>query len=111
MEQNYFLFHLCIIIILWFKLVLCSWLFWYPIDAIHVCLLGEASRDGSEEKENLSHVKQLKNVAFGILAAWAVTAASPVVAANQVYNTSPSQIFLSWGWVWNSHFVVKVLMP
>ncbi|KAL5538993.1 hypothetical protein UlMin_024312 [Ulmus minor] len=42
-----------------------------------------ASRDGSEQKENLSHVKQLKNVAFGILAAWAVTAASPVVAANQ----------------------------
>ncbi|CAO2821339.1 unnamed protein product [Amaranthus hypochondriacus] len=35
------------------------------------------------EKENSSHFKELRNVAFGLLATWAVTAASPVVAANQ----------------------------
>ncbi|PON81235.1 Pentapeptide repeat [Trema orientale] len=37
--------------------------------------------DGPELEENLSHVKQLKNVACGILAVWAVSTASPVVAA------------------------------
>lgn len=35
----------------------------------------------------MSPTKQLKNVACGILAAWAVTTASPVVAASQVLNT------------------------
>ncbi|XP_062120063.1 thylakoid lumenal 17.4 kDa protein, chloroplastic [Humulus lupulus] len=42
------------------------------------------TRNGPEEvKENSSHVNQLKNVACGILAVWAVSTASPVVAANQ----------------------------
>ena len=29
-------------------------------------------------------LKELKNVAFGLLATWAITTAAPVVAANQV---------------------------
>ncbi|XP_024023433.1 thylakoid lumenal 17.4 kDa protein, chloroplastic [Morus notabilis] len=43
------------------------------------------SRDGPELKENnnMSPTKQLKNVACGVLAVWAVTTASPVVAASQ----------------------------
>ncbi|XP_048325420.2 thylakoid lumenal 17.4 kDa protein, chloroplastic [Ziziphus jujuba] len=48
---------------------------------VRVCC--SASRDGPELKENLSHIKQLKNVACGILAVWAVTTALPVIAANQ----------------------------
>lgn len=47
----------------------------------------EASSDGPELKENLSHIKQLKNVACGVLAVWTVTTASPVIAANQVSKT------------------------
>ncbi|KAL2921774.1 Thylakoid lumenal 17.4 kDa protein chloroplastic [Bienertia sinuspersici] len=35
------------------------------------------------EKENSSQFNELRNVAFGLLATWAVTAASPVVAAGQ----------------------------
>ncbi|CAL9008895.1 unnamed protein product [Prunus brigantina] len=53
-----------------------------------------ASRDGHELKENLSQLKQLKNVACGILAVWAVTAASPVIAAGQrlpPLSTDPSR--------------------
>lgn len=38
------------------------------------------------EKENSSQFKGLRNVAFGLLATWAVTAASPVIAAGQVIN-------------------------
>ncbi|PON72024.1 Pentapeptide repeat [Parasponia andersonii] len=41
------------------------------------------AQDGVELEENLSHVKQLKNVACGILAVWAVSTASPVVGASQ----------------------------
>lgn len=42
-----------------------------------------ATSDGSSAKESWSQVKELRNVACGVLAVWAVTAASPVVAANQ----------------------------
>ncbi|KAK9914535.1 hypothetical protein M0R45_038309 [Rubus argutus] len=42
-----------------------------------------ASRDGPELEGKLPHLKQLKNVACGVLAVWAVTTASPVIAANQ----------------------------
>lgn len=35
------------------------------------------------EKENSSQYKELRSVAFGLLATWAVTAALPVIAANQ----------------------------
>lgn len=46
-----------------------------------------ASRDGAELEGKLPQLKkQLKNVACGILAVWAVTTASPVIAANQVQN-------------------------
>lgn len=48
-----------------------------------------AARDGSESVENLSQFKELRNVACGILAVWAVTAASPVIAANQVRIQEP----------------------
>ncbi|KAJ0044545.1 hypothetical protein Pint_05103 [Pistacia integerrima] len=41
-------------------------------------------RDISESKEKNSHLKELKGVACGILAAWAVSSASPVIAANVV---------------------------
>lgn len=49
-----------------------------------------ARRNSSEPKESFSHLKELKGVACGFLAAWAVTAASPVIAANQVSATSIS---------------------
>ncbi|KAK7838905.1 thylakoid lumenal 17.4 kda protein [Quercus suber] len=41
------------------------------------------ARDGSESKRSLFHFKEIKNVACGILAVWALTATSPVIAANQ----------------------------
>lgn len=48
-------------------------------------MFGEASRNVPELKENLSVTNQLKNVAYGLLAAWVVSSAStPVIAANQV---------------------------
>lgn len=46
-----------------------------------VCL--GAARDDSESKRSLFHFKEIKNVACGILAVWALTATSPVIAANQ----------------------------
>ncbi|RVW89027.1 Thylakoid lumenal 17.4 kDa protein, chloroplastic [Vitis vinifera] len=42
-----------------------------------------ASWDSPELKASSSQLKELKNVAFGILAVCAVTAASPVIAASQ----------------------------
>jgi hypothetical protein len=43
------------------------------------------SRDGSQSRESLFQFKkEINYVACGILAAWAVTAASPVIAAGQV---------------------------
>lgn len=73
------------------SLVLCISLLCKLIEAIYACVIWEVSRDGPELKENnnMSPTKQLKNVACGILAVWAVTTASPVVAANQVFNTLP----------------------
>ncbi|XP_011044739.1 PREDICTED: thylakoid lumenal 17.4 kDa protein, chloroplastic-like [Populus euphratica] len=41
-------------------------------------------RDGTKSRESLFQFsKEINSVACGILAAWAVTAASPVIAANQ----------------------------
>ncbi|KAG6425642.1 hypothetical protein SASPL_116087 [Salvia splendens] len=37
----------------------------------------------SKSEENLSNFKELRNVACGVLAVWAVTAVSPVIAAGQ----------------------------
>ncbi|KAK3404053.1 thylakoid lumenal 17.4 kDa protein, chloroplastic isoform X1 [Eucalyptus grandis] len=42
-----------------------------------------ASKEGWEIKESTCCVKELRNVACGVLAVWAVTAASPVIAASQ----------------------------
>ncbi|KAJ4829180.1 Thylakoid lumenal 17.4 kDa protein, chloroplastic [Turnera subulata] len=42
-----------------------------------------ASRDGSVSGESLFRWKEIKTVACGILAVWAVTSASPVIAASQ----------------------------
>lgn len=47
-------------------------------------ILCAATRDDSKSVENLSQFKELRNVACGILAVWAVTAVSPVIAASQV---------------------------
>lgn len=49
---------------------------------------------GSETPKSISHGTQLKGVACGILAAWAVTTASPVVAANLVRNISSFDAFI-----------------
>ncbi|KAK4489753.1 hypothetical protein RD792_000390 [Penstemon davidsonii] len=52
------------------------------------------SWDDSKYVENLSPFKEIKNVACGILAVWAVTAVSPVIAANQrlpPLSTDPSR--------------------
>jgi hypothetical protein len=53
-----------------------------------------AARDGSESKGSLFHFKEIKSVACGILAVWAVTAASPVIAANQVQFTLLYKYFI-----------------
>ncbi|KAL6972130.1 Thylakoid lumenal 17.4 kDa protein, chloroplastic [Sarracenia purpurea var. burkii] len=42
-----------------------------------------ALRDGDRFEESSDTFKEMRNVACGILAAWAVTTASPVIAANQ----------------------------
>lgn len=52
-----------------------------------------AARDGSESKGSLFQFKELKSVACGILAVWAVTAASPVIAAGQVDSSLLLKIF------------------
>ncbi|KAL5736941.1 hypothetical protein ACOSQ2_031729 [Xanthoceras sorbifolium] len=44
---------------------------------------GGVGGDLSESKDKFSHLKELRGVACGILAVWAVTASSPVIAANQ----------------------------
>ncbi|RQO98192.2 hypothetical protein POPTR_012G018100v4 [Populus trichocarpa] len=58
----------------------------FPIPDLHsplkICCSG--SRDGSQSRESLFQFKkEINYVACGILAAWAVTAASPVIAAGQ----------------------------
>ncbi|KAJ6887832.1 thylakoid lumenal 17.4 kDa protein [Populus alba x Populus x berolinensis] len=58
----------------------------FPIPDLHsplkICCSG--SRDGSKSRESLFQFKkEISYVACGILAAWAVTAASPVIAAAQ----------------------------
>lgn len=61
-------------------------------------LLGAASKDGREIKESACCFKELRNVACGALAVWAVAAASPVIAAGQVgyllFNTVSLVCFL-----------------
>ncbi|KAG8390432.1 hypothetical protein BUALT_Bualt01G0082800 [Buddleja alternifolia] len=42
-----------------------------------------STKDGSKSTEILPQFKELRNVACGILAVWAVTSVSPVIAANQ----------------------------
>lgn len=49
-------------------------------------LLGAASKEGCEIKESTCGFKELRNVACGVLAVWAVTGASSVIAASQVGN-------------------------
>ncbi|CAK7324211.1 unnamed protein product [Dovyalis caffra] len=58
----------------------------FPIPNLHsplkICSSG--SEDGSKSRESLFRFsKEINCVACGILAAWAVTAASPVIAASQ----------------------------
>ncbi|XP_075647338.1 thylakoid lumenal 17.4 kDa protein, chloroplastic [Castanea sativa] len=56
----------------------------FPIPQFHSSITITCSaRDGSESKRSLFHLKDIKNVACGILAVWALTATSPVIAANQ----------------------------
>ncbi|KAE9451775.1 hypothetical protein C3L33_16343, partial [Rhododendron williamsianum] len=43
-----------------------------------------ASREGEKTEESSATWREMRNVACGILAAWAVTTVSPVIAANQV---------------------------
>ncbi|KAL0358859.1 UNVERIFIED_CONTAM: Thylakoid lumenal protein, chloroplastic [Sesamum angustifolium] len=45
-----------------------------------------ATRDCSKGVECLPLFKEIRNVACGILAVWAVTAVSPVIAANQIFR-------------------------
>ena len=54
------------------------------INDLCLLFLSAASWDSPELKASSSQLKELKNVAFGILAVCAVTAASPVIAASQV---------------------------
>lgn len=64
------------------------------VKLIYLLLFGVsgAARDGSESKVNLLQFKELRGVACGVLAAWAVTAASPVIAANQVKSAHSTQL-------------------
>ncbi|KAK9292157.1 hypothetical protein L1049_020116 [Liquidambar formosana] len=57
----------------------------FPVLELHspIRISCSATRDGSERKERSSHFKELKSLACGMLAVWAVNAASPVIAANQ----------------------------
>ncbi|KAG6650452.1 hypothetical protein I3843_06G039800 [Carya illinoinensis] len=57
----------------------------FPIPELHssIRITCSVARDGSESKGGLFQFKELKSVACGILAVWAVTAASPVIAAGQ----------------------------
>lgn len=48
-----------------------------------------ATRDGAKSEEIISQFKELRNVACGILAVWAVTAVSPVIAASPVSLQQP----------------------
>lgn len=49
-----------------------------------LCAALIATRDGAEPRENLSTCKHISTVACGLLAVWALTNTSPVIAANQV---------------------------
>lgn len=53
-------------------------------------VLDAASGDSTELGASTSHFKELKTVACGILAVFAMTAASPVIAASQVKLSSLS---------------------
>lgn len=43
-----------------------------------------ATGEGAQPKESLSPCKRIGTVACGLLAVWALTNTSPVIAANQV---------------------------
>lgn len=53
-------------------------LLWLDID----------TREGFKLQRSLSPLKELKSVACGILAVWAISEVSPVIAANQVKKCS-----------------------
>ncbi|KAK2992762.1 hypothetical protein RJ640_023275 [Escallonia rubra] len=57
----------------------------FPAPGLHspIRISCSGTTDGAVPKESLTQFKELRNLACGILAAWAVTAASPVVAATQ----------------------------
>ncbi|XP_059667264.1 thylakoid lumenal 17.4 kDa protein, chloroplastic [Cornus florida] len=57
----------------------------FPVPELHspIRIISSSVRDGSKIEESSFHFKELRNVACGVLAVWAVTTASPVVAANQ----------------------------
>ena len=60
-----------------------------------VALVMAGSGDGSKSRESLFQFKkEINYVACGILAAWAVTAASPVIAAAQVGRAHFRTLFL-----------------
>lgn len=46
--------------------------------------LEAASKDCSNSEESSTQFKQLRNVACGFLAVWALSSVSPVIAAGQV---------------------------
>lgn len=53
-----------------------------------------AFRDGGKPEESSATFREMRNVACGILGAWAVTTASPVFAANQVMTELQFRSFL-----------------
>uniref|UniRef100_A0A2P2LTJ9 Thylakoid lumenal 17.4 kDa proteinic isoform X1 n=1 Tax=Rhizophora mucronata TaxID=61149 RepID=A0A2P2LTJ9_RHIMU len=61
----------------------------FPVPGVHlpvkfICSAScKNSRDGYNSRESMFQSKELNGVACGILAAWAVTIASPVFAASQ----------------------------
>lgn len=58
---------------------------WVDFNLLVMCVVIVAvGKDGCKWRESGFQMKELKSVACGILAAVVVTAASPVVAANQV---------------------------
>ncbi|CAK9318165.1 unnamed protein product [Citrullus colocynthis] len=55
----------------------------YPFPHSLPRITCSATRDGAEPRENLSTCKHINTVACGLLAVWALTNTSPVIAANQ----------------------------
>ncbi|XP_050942836.1 thylakoid lumenal 17.4 kDa protein, chloroplastic isoform X2 [Cucumis melo] len=55
----------------------------YPFPHSLPRITCSATRDGAKPRENLSPCKHISTVACGLLAVWALTNTSPVIAANQ----------------------------